>query len=150
MTDVPPSCPSGEVTVIHYGGVGLFAEVPRLDERWPDLSRTRGAVLILSIRTLPDVPSSAVIKALEKRARTLAAGGSKLMIAGVTPEVTRVLRRSGLTRLIGDDNVVPATAEVFGALDQAMTDARRWIADHPGPSGAAQPERQGGQPSPSS
>lgn len=85
MTDVLPSCPSGEVTVIHYGGVGLFAEVPRLDERWPDLSRTRGAVLILSVRTLPDVPSSAVIKALEKRARTLAAGGSKLMIAGVTP-----------------------------------------------------------------
>lgn len=130
ITDVPPSCPSGQVTVIHYGGVGLFAEVPRLDERWPDLSHTHDAVLILSLRTLPDVPSSAVIKALEKRIRALRAHGSKLMITGVTPEAARVLHRSGLTKLIGEDNVVLATAEVFGALDHAVTDAHRWIADH--------------------
>ena len=131
VTEVPPSCPSGEITVIHYNGVGLFAEVPRLDERWPDLSRTHNAVLILSLRTLPDVPSSAVIKALEKRIRALRAHRSKLMITGVTPETARVMRRSGLTALIGEDNVIPATSEVFGALDQAMSDARAWIADHP-------------------
>jgi SulP family sulfate permease len=129
-TGVPSSCPSGQVTVIFYNGVGLFAEVPRLDERWPDLSETRDAVLIVSMRTLPDVPSSTVIKALEKRVRTLTANGSKLMIVGVTPEVARILDRSGLTQLVGKDNVIPATDEIFGALDRAMDDARRWIADH--------------------
>jgi SulP family sulfate permease len=123
-----PSAPSGQVTVLFYNGVGLFAEVPRLDERWPDLSQTRRAVLIVSLRTLPDVPSSTVIKALEKRIRTLAANDSKLMIAGVTPEVARVLSRSGLTGLIGADNVILATDEVFGALNHAMTGARTWIA----------------------
>jgi SulP family sulfate permease len=130
FAEVPASAPSGEITVLHYGGVGLFAEVPRLDERWPDLAGTHHAVLILSLRTLPDVPSSSVIKAVEKRARTLQANGSKLMIAGVTPAVARVLARSGLTQLIGEDNVIPAATEVFGALDQAMTSARQWIADH--------------------
>ena len=115
--------------MIFYNGVGLFAEVPQLDERWPDLSETRNAVLIVSVRTLPDVPSSTVIKALEKRVRILAANGSKLMIVGVTPHVARVLERSGLTQLIGKDNVIPATDEIFGPLNQAMTDARRWIAD---------------------
>lgn len=130
LTDVPASCPSGEITVIYYGGVGLFAEVPRLDERWPDLSDTRNAVLIVSMRTVPDVPSSTVIKALEKRVRILTANDSKLMIVGVTPEVARILDRSGLTALIGEDNVIPATDEVFGALNRAMTDARGWIADH--------------------
>ncbi len=130
LADVPASCPSGEITVIYYGGVGLFAEVPRLDERWPDLSETRNAVLIVSMRTVPDVPSSTVIKALEKRIRTLTANGGKLMIVGVIPEVARILDRSGLTALIGEDNVIPATDEVFGALNRAMTDARGWIADH--------------------
>src|SRR5262249_57084456 len=101
----------------------VFAEVPELDERWPDLSETRDAVLIVSVRTLPDVPSSTVIKALEKRIRTLTANGSKLMIAGVTPQVVRILGRSGLTQLIGEDNVIPATDEVFGALNQAMPEA---------------------------
>jgi SulP family sulfate permease len=46
------------MTVIYCGGVGLFGQVPGLDERWPDLSQTRGAVLIVSMRTLPGVPSS--------------------------------------------------------------------------------------------
>jgi SulP family sulfate permease len=131
ITDVPASCPSGQVTVIHYGGVGLFAEVPRLDEHWPDLTGTRDAVLIVSLRTLPDVPSSSVIKALEKRARLLTANRSKLMLAGVAPEVVRVMGRSGLIRLIGEDNIIPATDEVFGALDQAVAAARDWIADRP-------------------
>ena len=130
ITDVPPSAPSGEITVIFYNGVGLFAEVPRLDERWPDLSQTRRAVLIVSLRTLPDVPSSTVIKALEKRIRILATNESKVMIAGVTPEVARVFNRSGLTRLIGADNVILATDEVFGALNTAVSGARQWIADH--------------------
>jgi SulP family sulfate permease len=52
------------------------------------------------------------------------------MIAGVTPEVARVFNRSGLTRLIGADNVILATDEVFGALNTAVSGARQWIADH--------------------
>jgi hypothetical protein len=52
ITSVPPSCLGDEVTMIHYGGLGLFAEVPRIGELWPDLSQTRGAVLILSLRIL--------------------------------------------------------------------------------------------------
>ena len=31
----PTQCPSNDVTVLHYAGVGLFAEVPRIDEEWP-------------------------------------------------------------------------------------------------------------------
>jgi len=131
LTEVPASCPSGEITVIYYGGVGLFAEVPRLDERWPDLDGTHNAVLILSMRTLPDVPSSTVIKALEKRIRILTANGSKLVIAGVTPQTARVLDRSGLTALLGEGSLIPATDEILGALNQAMIIARQWIADHP-------------------
>lgn len=32
---VPERCASNDVTVLHYAGVGLFAEVARIDEEWP-------------------------------------------------------------------------------------------------------------------
>ena len=38
---VPDAAPSDEVTVLHYSGVGLFAEVPRIDEEWPDVNADR-------------------------------------------------------------------------------------------------------------
>jgi hypothetical protein len=52
------------------------------------------------------------------------------MIAGVTPQVARVFSRSGLTALIGADNVISAAGELFGALNGAMTVAQKWIAGH--------------------
>lgn len=90
---------------------------------------------------LPDVPSTSVIKAVESRARALAANKSKLMIVGVSPQAARILDRSGLTALIGPENVIPATEEVFGALNRAVTEAREWIAVHSGtPAAGTGPE----------
>jgi SulP family sulfate permease len=134
ITTVPATVASGSVTVLYYAGVGLFAEVPRLDEKWPTLTHTSNAVVLLSLRTLPDVPSSAVIKAFERRSRALAQRHSKLMLVDVTPELRRILDRSGLTAILGADNIIMADPEVFSALNHAMTQAQRWIAER----GAAQ------------
>ncbi|HEY7009852.1 MAG TPA: SulP family inorganic anion transporter, partial [Jatrophihabitantaceae bacterium] len=127
---VPSTLPSNAVTVLHYESVGLFAEVPRLDERWPRTADARDAVIILSVRTLPDVPSSAVVKAIAKRARALGARGNKLMIVGVTPGLRRILDHSGLTEILGSENVVSAQPVVFGALDASYAQAKAWIAEH--------------------
>ena len=61
----------------------------------------------------------------------------------------RVFNRSGLTRLIGADNVILATDELFGALNSALRDARRWIADPdrlPSPPRRCLPEARGHRP----
>jgi SulP family sulfate permease len=144
VEDVPRTCPSDAITVLHYGGVGLFAEVPRLEELWPDLTETHHAVVILSLRTLPDVPSSAVIKAFEKRLRLLQKNGSTLFMAGVSPEVQRIFERSGFRSLLGADHVIPAGPEVFGALNEAVVRAKGWLADNastmpPGPAPEGSP-----------
>ncbi len=134
---VPDAAPSDEVTVLHYSGVGLFAEVPRIDEEWPDVNAADNAVVVLSLGALPDVPSSKVIHALQRWAGDLQRNGGRLIIAGVSPAVLQVLHRGGIVDLVGDDGVVPATAEVFGALDEAVERGRRWIAgqdDAPPPS----------------
>ncbi len=129
VAPVPEVCPSGAVTVLHYAGIGLFAEVPRLDEKWPTMAHTRNAVLILSMRTVPDVPSSVAIKALRARALGLRERHSKLMIVGVDPDLKRTFDRSGLTAILGEDNLLIADDQVFGALDRAFLEARAWIAD---------------------
>lgn len=125
---VPERCTSNDVTVLHYAGVGLFAEVARIDETWPRADDTTNAVVVLSLRSLPDVPSSVTIKALRRWAGQLTANSGRLIIAGVNPGTAEVLRRGGLDDLLGDDGIVPATDRVFGALDIAVERGRAWVA----------------------
>ena len=128
IVPVPEECPSNDVTVLHYGGVGLFAEVARIDEEWPKVEGSTNAVVVLSMRMLPDVPSSVAIKALRRWAARLQAHGGRLIVAGVTPAANRILERGGLHDVLGADGVVPATDRVFGALDDAVERGREWIA----------------------
>ena len=127
---VPEQAPSNEVTVLHYAGVGLFAEVPRIDEEWPKVADSRNAVVVLSMAALPDVPSSKVINALTKWATDLEHNGGRLIIAGVSPKAEAVLKRGGIVDLIGSDSIVPATPRVFGAVEDAVGRGRQWIAAH--------------------
>ena len=125
---VPDQCASNDVTVLHYAGVGLFAEVARIDEEWPKVEGSTNAVVVLSMRMLPDVPSSVAIKALRRWAGELEAHGGRLIVAGVTPAAERILERGGLGDVLGSDGIVPATDQVFGALDEAVDRGREWIA----------------------
>ncbi|MEW2478918.1 SulP family inorganic anion transporter [Mycobacterium sp. NPDC049093] len=130
---VPEQCASNDVTVLHYAGVGLFAEVARIDETWPRAEGTTNAVVVLSLRSLPDVPSSVTIKALRRWAGQLTANNGRLIIAGVNPGTAEVLLRGGLDDLLGTDGVVPASDRIFGALDIAVERGRAWVAAQGGP-----------------
>lgn len=130
---VPEQCASNDVTVLHYAGVGLFAEVARIDETWPRAAGTTNAVVVLSLRSLPDVPSSVTIKALRRWAGQLTANNGRLIIAGVNPGTAEVLLRGGLDDLLGADGVVPASDRIFGALDTAVERGRAWVAAQGGP-----------------
>ena len=114
------------MTVLHYAGVGLFAEVARIDE--PKAEGSTNAVVVLSLRALPDVPSSVAIKALRRWAAELQKHGGRLIIAGVTPAADRILERGGLLDVLGADGIVPATDRIFGPLNTAVERAREWIA----------------------
>ncbi|MCK0172992.1 SulP family inorganic anion transporter [Mycolicibacterium sp. F2034L] len=124
---VPPAVADNDVTVLHYAGVGLFAEVPRIDEEWPAVTGSRNAVVVLSLAALPDVPSSKVITALKKWAAALHDNGGRLFIAGVSPATAKVLERGGVGDVVGDDGVIDATPEIFGAVEDAVRSGRRWI-----------------------
>jgi sulfate permease, SulP family len=129
---VPDAVESNAVTVLEYSGVGLFAEVPRIDEEWPRVSDSHNAVVVLGIRTLPDVPSSKVLKAMRKWAEQLRANGGRLIVAGVSPSTAKVLKEGGLTEVLGEDGVIPATDRVFGSAELALSRGQQWIDGHRG------------------
>lgn len=132
---VPEQCAGNDVTVLHYAGVGLFAEVARIDEDWPRAEGTSNAVVVLSLRALPDVPSSVTIKALRRWAGQLKANNGRLIVAGVDHATAEVLRRGGLDDLLGADGIVPASDRIFGALDVAVERGRAWVAAQGGAAG---------------
>jgi sulfate permease, SulP family len=125
--EVPPKLEPHTVTVLHYEGVSLFAEIERLDESWPRLRDAHDAVVIFHVRTLPDVASSTIIKALEHRAQQLADNHCRLMVVGLDPELLKVFSRTGLVALLGEENVVTKTPVFFEALDTAYDEAVRWV-----------------------
>ncbi|MGC4933469.1 SulP family inorganic anion transporter [Gordonia sp. DT30] len=128
VVDVPTTLAPEQITVLHDFGVALFAEVPRIEEQWPSIpADAHRCVLILSMRTLPDVPSSTLQKMLRRKTDLLHERGGRLMIAGIGPQFRRGLTRAGIVETIGAQNLYPAGGEVFDALDTAYADAQRWL-----------------------
>ncbi|MEU3604666.1 SulP family inorganic anion transporter [Streptomyces sp. NPDC035033] len=131
-TTAPPAALApGTVTVLDYAGSSFFAELPRIEARLPRPEGARGAVLILVVRALPDVPSSAVLKLLDRYAKRLADQGGRLILCGVQPPLERLLRRSGIADRLGAGGIVPATPELLGGLEEAWTAAREWTSRPP-------------------
>jgi SulP family sulfate permease len=128
----PAEIPNRRVTVLAYRGAGIFAELERIDERWPGVENTRDAVVVLEVRTIPDVPSATLVEAFGRWSDRLADHGSRLILAGVDPGLARTLERSGLTERIGGGNVFPATGVLLEAVENAYGDGQRWLADRPG------------------
>lgn len=116
--------PPGEVTVLDYAGSSFFAEPPRIEAQLPRPDGARGAVLILVVRALPDVPLSAMIKLLDRYARHLGDQDGRLVLCGVQPSLAHLLQRSGTADRLGDGGVVPAAPELLGGLEEAWVAAR--------------------------
>ncbi len=128
IAPVPDRVADNDVTVLHYQGVGLFAEVARIDEEWPKVDGSRNAVVVLSLRALPDVPSSVAIKALRRWADGLKSHNGRLYIAGVDSATAEIFQRGGITDIVGEDGIVPGTDVAFEAVDTAAARGREWIA----------------------
>ncbi|GIG70181.1 sulfate permease [Phytomonospora endophytica] len=130
VADPPEVLPARQVTVLHYAGSGFFAGFGSVGEQWPRTDGAAPAVLILSVRTLTDIPSATVLEGLARRAEELRASGSLLMLAGLDARFRKILDDSGVLARVGADNVFEADDEVFGALDRAAHAAHVWIAGH--------------------
>lgn len=124
----PKQLTPGKVTVLDYAGSSFFAELPHIEDQLPAPNEARDAVLVLVVRALPDVPSSAVVGFLGRYAQRISDAGGRLVLAGVQPPLVRILKESGLFDQLGADGVVPAEPELFAPVERALAEGESWIA----------------------
>ena len=138
---VPERLPSDRVTVLYYAGVNLFAELPRIDAQRPDGHAAERAVVVLAVRGAPDVPSSAVLKLLGRYADEQRRRGNRLIVAGVDEGTAKLLETTGVAERLGEGGVVRSTPRLMEAVEQAVAEGHRWIAEQ-------QREQRAGRPAP--
>ena len=128
--DPPEVVPAGEVVILQPYGAIFFASVPQLLEQMPTvIESSRQSVVILRLRGADDAGST-MIDMLGTYAGELADVDSKLMVVTDNDRVIRQLRVTGITDIIGAENVYRGTVFVGEASRRANDDARIWIAEH--------------------
>ena len=122
----PVRLPGGEVTALHAYGNAFFAAVANLEALLPAIEGARNAVVIFGLRGRESITTNGIVM-LERYARKLQAGGNKLMLVGVEPRLRREFDRTGVTSLLGEENLFASSSIVGGPLSEALTAADEWV-----------------------
>jgi SulP family sulfate permease len=118
----------GEVVVLQPYGALFFATASTLLDQMPAVTpRSRGSVVILRIRGADDAGAT-LIDAIGSYATDLRDVGSKLVVVTDNARVIRQLRVTGVTDVIGADNVYRGTTFLGETVRRAHTDAVAWVA----------------------
>src|SRR5208337_4305255 len=108
-TDPPTRLPAGEVVVLQPYGSLFFAAAPALEAQLPAPDEaSRNSVVILRLRGLTDA-------------------GSKLVIVSASERIQEQLRVTGVTDLIGPENIYTGDERVGATVKRAYADGTAWI-----------------------
>jgi SulP family sulfate permease len=128
MQDAPKSLTPNQATVLVVQGLDFFAEVPTLEDQMPSSRDVKNAVVVLVIRDMHTI-SSTGIRWMQHYFKELQANGGTLILADVNMEVYAVLKKSGALAALGEENVIPATARVLDAENQAWEVAQKRLTE---------------------
>jgi sulfate permease, SulP family len=137
-TDPPVRLPAEEVVILQPYGSLFFAAAPVFEAALPALTdASRHSVVILRLRGRSDLGTT-FMDVLYRYAEGLAALGSKLVIVSANQRIQEQLAVTGITDLIGFENVYTGDERVGATVKRAHADAMAWIETnrHVGGSGA--------------
>jgi len=126
----PEKLPSGALTLLYLQGSLFFASAKSVEEMLPGVEGTRRAAVALLLRGKAEMGST-FIGVLRRYAEALRAQDGRLMLVGVEASALDQLGRSGALKVIGDENVFPATEELGAAMNQAAAVAYAWLGQPP-------------------
>ena len=122
----PKHVPSHQLTVLHVYGSLFFAAAKNIEEMLPAVGDATRAVVAINLRGKSEIGST-FVTVLQRYSRALQAKQGKLMLVGVDPQVRDQLAKTGVLKLIGDENVFVATPQLGAALNQAVAAAHAWL-----------------------
>ena len=123
---VPRQLPSHQLTLLHVYGSLFFAAAKNMEEMLPKVGDATHAVAAINLRG-KSVIGSTFVTVLQRYAEALQARDSKLMLVGVDSAVRDQLAKTGVLKLIGEENVFLATPQLGDALNQAVAAATDWV-----------------------
>lgn len=126
----PRHLPSHRLTLLHVYGSLSFAAARNMEEMLPAIGDATHAVVAINLRGKSDIGST-FVTVLQRYAQTLKQRNSKLMLVGLDPAVRAQLAKTGVLKVIGEENVFLATAQLGEALNQAVAAANAWLEQSP-------------------
>jgi len=127
----PKRLPSHQLTILHVYGSLFFAAAKNIEEMLPAVGDATRAVVAINMRGKSEIGST-LVTVLQRYSQALQARQGKLMLVGVDRLVRDQLAKTGVLKLIGDENVFVATPQIGAALNQAVAAANTWLGQPPG------------------
>jgi len=126
-TEPPARLSANEVVVLQPYGSLFFAAAPVFESGLPAVTDTsRRSVVILRLRGRSDLGTT-FMDVLNRYAQHLTAVGSKLVIVSAGERIQEQLSVTGITDLIGTDNIYTGDERVGATLTRAHAEARAWV-----------------------
>jgi len=122
----PKRLPSHQLTLLHVYGSLFFAAAKSMEEMLPDVGDATHSVVAINLRGKSQIGST-FVTVLQHYSQALRNQDSKLMLVGVDPAVRDQLAKTGVLKLIGEENVFLATPQLGTALNQAVAAATTWL-----------------------
>jgi SulP family sulfate permease len=116
--------------VLHIYGSLFFAAAKNIEEMLPAVGDASRAVVAVNLRGKSEVGST-FVTVLQRYSQALQARQGKLMLVGVDPLLRDQLAKTGVLRLIGEENVFVAEPQLGAALNAAVAAANAWLAQPP-------------------
>jgi SulP family sulfate permease len=131
----PERLDPGEVMVLQPYGSLFFAAAPVFERQLPEVSaESAGSVVILRLRGRSDLGST-FLEVLERYAVSLAAAGSKLVVVSGDEKLNAQLDVTGVTRVIGPENIYTSDEWLGATVRRAYADAVDWVDERRSASG---------------
>jgi SulP family sulfate permease len=108
-----------------YGSL-FFAAAKHLEENLPSVGDATHAVVAIGLRGRSEVGSTFII-VLQRYAEQLKAHDGKLMLVGVDQNVYGQLAKTGVLKVIGEENVFLAEKQLGVAMNRAAAAAYAWL-----------------------
>lgn len=126
--DPPERLGVDEVVVLQPYGSLFFAAAQTFDEKLPDVtSDTSNSVVILRLRGKADLGST-LMELLARYAGFLHAADSKLVIICSDAAMVEQLAVTGVTRIVGGENIYTSDRFLGKTVTRAWEDALNWVA----------------------
>jgi len=127
-TDPPAVLEADDVVVLQPYGSLFFAAAPVFETLLPAVTdASRNSVVIVRLRGRTDLGTT-FMDVLLRYALSLAAVGSKLVVVSTNERIDEQLGVTGITAVVGAENVYAGDERVGAAIRRAYKDALAWVA----------------------